>query len=246
VAERIQVVLARAGVASRRKSEDLVRQGRVTVNGKVVKEPGSPVSFGKDDIRVDGRPVRHLESTITLILNKPKGVVTTARDPQGRPTVTGLVARLKKRLFPIGRLDYDTEGLLLLTNDGSLAQSLQHPRYGVEKVYKVKIKGRPDYYVLKRLCEGVILDGKKTAPARVKKIGTTKEHTWIEIAIHEGRNRQIRRMCKAVGHPALKLKRIGYGPLKLGDLKVGSFRKLTAREIALLKEAAKSVKPKNP
>jgi pseudouridine synthase len=238
VAERIQVVLARAGIASRRKCEALVRQGHVTVNDKVIQEPGFLVTFGKDDIRVDGRPVRHLEPKITVMLNKPKGMVTTVRDPQGRPTVINLVAGLKQRLFAIGRLDYHTEGLLLLTNDGLLSQRLQHPRYGVEKVYKVKVRGRPDHFVLKKLGEGVDLDGKKTAPAKVKRVGTTKEHTWIEIAVHEGRNRQIRRMCKSVGHPVLKLKRIGYGPLRLGDLKAGKFRILTAREIALLKEAA--------
>jgi pseudouridine synthase len=173
------------------------------------------------------------------MLNKPKGMVTTAKDPQGRPTVINLVAGLKQRLFPIGRLDYHTEGILLLTNDGLLSQRLQHPRYGVEKVYKAKLKGRPDRFVLKQLREGVDLDGEKTAPAKVKRVGTTKEHTWIEIAIHEGRNRQIRRMCKAVGHPVLKLKRIGYGPLRLGDLKAGQFRILTAREIRLLREATK-------
>lgn len=238
MAERIQVVLARAGIASRRKSEDLVRQGRVTVNGKVVTEPGFPVTYGKDNIRVDGHPVRRVEQKITVILNKAKGIVTTARDPQGRPTVMDLVAGLKQRLFPIGRLDYDTEGLLLLTNDGVLAQRLQHPRYGVEKIYKAKIKGRPERSALQQLRDGVTLDGKKTAPAKVKKVGTTQEHTWIEIAIHEGRKRQIRRMCTAVGHPVLKLKRTGYGPLRLGDLKAGKFRRLTAREIALLKEAA--------
>lgn len=240
MADRIQVVLARAGIASRRKCETLVRHGHVTVNDKVISEPGFLVTFGRDDIRVDGRPVCHLEPRITAMLNKPKGMVTTVKDPQGRPTVINLVAGLKQRLFPIGRLDYHTEGLLLLTNDGLLSQRLQHPRYGIEKVYKVKVRGRPDHLIIKQLREGVVLDGRKTAPARVKKIGTTKEHTWIEMTIHEGRKRQIRRMCKGVGHPVLKLKRIGYGPLRLGDLKAGQFRILTAREIRLLREATKS------
>jgi pseudouridine synthase len=210
------------------------------VNDKVINEPGFLVTFGKDDIRVDGRPVYHLEPRITAMLNKPKGMVTTVKDPQGRPTVIKLVASLKQRLFPVGRLDYHTEGLLLLTNDGLLSQRLQHPRYGVEKIYRAKVRGRPDPLIVKQLREGVVLDGRKTAPARVKKIGTTKEHTWIEITIHEGRNRQIRRMCKALGHPVLKLKRIGYGPLRLGNLKAGQFRILTAREIRLLREATKS------
>ncbi|MCK5245151.1 MAG: rRNA pseudouridine synthase [Desulfobacterales bacterium] len=238
MAERIQVVLARAGIASRRKSGTIVREGRVRVNGEVVREPGFPVTFGKDDIRVDGCAVAGPEPKFTVILNKPRGMVTTLRDPQGRPTVMDIVAGIRERLFPVGRLDYDTEGLLLLTNDGLLAQRLQHPRHGVEKTYEAKVRGGPNASAIKQLRFGVVIDGRKTAPARVKMIGKTEKHTWIEIRICEGRNRQVRKMCAVVGHRVLKLKRTGYGPLRLGRLKPGSFRALTAREISVLKQAA--------
>jgi pseudouridine synthase len=148
-----------------------------------------------------------------------------------------IVAGIRERLFPVGRLDYDTEGLLLLTNDGLLAQRLQHPRHGVEKTYEAKVRGVPNASKIKQLRFGVVIDGRKTAPARVKMIGKTEKHTWIEIRICEGRNRQVRKMCAVVGHRVLKLKRTGYGPLRLGRLKPGSFRVLTARELAVLKQA---------
>ncbi|MFH1075512.1 MAG: pseudouridine synthase [Pseudomonadota bacterium] len=234
MAERIQVILARAGVASRRRSEDLVRQGRVTVNGALVTQPGFMATVGKDDIRVDGRPVSAREPKLSVMLNKPRQVVTTAFDPQGRVTVLDIVKGVNQRLFPVGRLDYETEGLLLLTNDGLFANRLQHPRYGVEKIYMAKVRGEPCPDAMDRLKNGIFIDGRMTAPARVKKIKETRLHTWIEITIHEGRNRQVRRMCEAIGHPVLRLIRIGYGPLRLGNLRPGRFKLLKKNEIDLL------------
>ncbi|MBW2107381.1 MAG: rRNA pseudouridine synthase [Deltaproteobacteria bacterium] len=237
MAERLHVVLARAGIASRRHAENLISQGRVTVNGEVVVKPGIRVTQGKDTIRVDGHPVHRYDPPTTVVLNKPRGVVTTARDPRNRPTAVQLVEVLGLRLFPVGRLDYATEGLLLLTNDGQLAHRLQHPRFGVEKTYEAKVKGDPPAAKLSRLRTGVLLEGRRTAPARVRRLKRTAKNTWLEITIKEGRNRQVRRMCAAVGHPVLKLKRTGYGPLRLGGLKPGAFRELSRRELGLLRKA---------
>jgi 23S rRNA pseudouridine2605 synthase/16S rRNA pseudouridine516 synthase len=231
MAQRLHVVLARAGIASRRQSEKLISEGRVEVNGEVVLTPGTQVSWEKDIIRFDGQLVRPPESIITVVLNKPKGVVTTAHDPQKRPTAMQLVEALKVRLFPVGRLDYHTEGLLLLTNDGELAYHLQHPRFGVPKTYRVKVKGMPSASILARLRSGVVLDRRRTAPAKIRKVGTTGKNTWLEITIKEGRNRQIRRMCAAVGHPVMKLKRTQYGPIRLAGLKPGAFRRLSTSEL---------------
>jgi 23S rRNA pseudouridine2605 synthase len=238
MAERLHVVLARAGIASRRQAEKWISEGRVTVNDKVVLKPGTHVIREKDTIRVDGRPVRQTVSKITVALNKPKGVVTTAHDPQNRPTAIQLVAPLKVRLFPIGRLDFHTEGLLLLTNDGELAHHLQHPRFGVLKTYRTKVRGIPTARTLAHLRSGVMLAGRRTAPAKVHKISTTGKNTWLEITIKEGRNRQIRRMCAAVGHPVSKLKRTRYGPIRLTGLKPGAYRRLTARELDSLQKCS--------
>ncbi|NVL90781.1 MAG: rRNA pseudouridine synthase [Desulfobacterales bacterium] len=234
--ERLQVVLARAGVASRRQAEELIREGRVTVNGRVVFKPGTKVVLGEDTIRVNNRLIRRLEPKITIVLNKPKQVLTTSRDPRGRPTTAELVRKIKARVFPVGRLDYHTEGLLILTNDGELAQHLQHPRYGIPKTYQTKVKGIPAAEVLQRLRSGISLDNRQTTPALVKKTGTTGKNTWLEITIKEGRNRQIRRMCSAVGHPVMKLKRTCYGPIRLGNLKPGTYRKLTPAEMKKLRK----------
>ena len=236
MAERLHVVLARAGIASRRQAEQLICEGRVTVNGAVVVRPGTQVVWGEDAIRVDNRLIERSESKVTIILNKPRRVVTTSHDPRGRPTTAHLVRTVKARIFPVGRLDYHTEGLLILTNDGELAHRLQHPRYGIPKTYRTKIKGLPSQQALARLRSGVMLGGRRTAPAKVKKAGTTGTNTWLEITISEGRNRQVRRMCAAVGHPVMKLKRIRYGPIRLGNLKPGSYRLLTPREMERLQE----------
>ncbi len=236
MAERLQIVLAQAGVASRRQAERLIREGRVVVNGQVVRKLGTQVVWGQDTIRVRNRLICRLESKVTIVMNKPKGVLTTSHDPEGRRTTAELVRRIKARIFPVGRLDYDTEGLLILTNDGELAQHLEHPRYGIPKTYRTKVKGMPTAEALQRLRSGITLDGRRTAPAQVKKISTTGKNTWIEITIKEGRNLQIRRMCWAVGHPVLKLKRIGYGPIRLGNLKPGFYRDLTRAEMQKLQK----------
>jgi len=223
MAERLHVVLARAGVASRREAEKLIREGRVQVNGQVIVKLGSQVTWGQDTIRVDDRLISRLEPKVTVILNKPKEVLTTSHDPRGRRTTADLVSKIKARVFPVGRLDYHTEGLLILTNDGELAQYLQHPRYGIPKTYMTKVKGIPNERALQRLRSGVVLDRRRTAPATVKKTGTTGKNAWLEITVREGRNRQVRRMCIIVGHPVMKLKRIRYGPIQLGSLKPGFY-----------------------
>ncbi|MBW2172279.1 MAG: rRNA pseudouridine synthase [Deltaproteobacteria bacterium] len=236
MAERLHVVLARAGVASRREAEKLIREGRVQVNGQVIVKLGSQVTWGQDTIRVDDRLISRLEPKVTVILNKPKEVLTTSHDPRGRRTTADLVSKIKARVFPVGRLDYHTEGLLILTNDGELAQYLQHPRYGIPKTYMTKVKGIPNERALQRLRSGVVLDRRRTAPATVKKTGTTGKNAWLEITVREGRNRQVRRMCIIVGHPVMKLKRIRYGPIQLGSLKPGFYRSLTPGEIEKLRK----------
>ena len=246
MAERLHVVLARAGVASRREAEQLIRQGRVQVNGEVIVRPGAQVTWGQDAIRVDDRLISRLEPKVTVILNKPKEVLTTTHDPKGRRTAADLVSKIKARIFPVGRLDYHTEGLLILTNDGELAQHLQHPRYGIAKTYMTKVKGIPDARALQRLRSGVVLDGRRTQPARVKKTGTTGKNAWLEITIMEGKNRQVRRMCFIVGHPVMKLKRVRYGPIRLGDLKPGFYRELTPGEIEKLRTYGTKTEGRKP
>ena len=234
MAARLHVVLARAGIASRRHAEELIREGRVMVNGQVVLKPGTKVVWGQDAIRVDNRLVSRLEPKVTIVLNKPKGVLTTSNDPRGRRTIAELVTGIKARIFPVGRLDYHSEGLLILTNDGELAQHLQHPRYKIPKTYRTKVKGLPTQQAMQRLRSGVMLDGRRTAPASVKKVGTTGKNAWLEITVREGRNRQVRRMCSAVDHPVMKLKRTRYGPIRLGNLKPGFYRDLTPTEMEKL------------
>ena len=231
MAERLHVAIARAGICSRREAEKRICQGRVTVNGKTIRELGTRVDPDCDEIQVNGRRIARPANRITLILNKPKAVVTTSDDPQQRKTVADLVQDVEQRLFPVGRLDYHTEGLLLMTNDGRLSHLLQHPRHGIEKTYQAKVKGIPGNEALERLRNGIVLKGRVTAPARVKRLSSTGNNAWLEIAIREGRNRQIRRMCTKIGHPVMKLKRIRYGPLSLGCLKSGSHRRLSAKEI---------------
>jgi len=229
---RLAKYLAHAGVASRRASEAIVADGRVTIAGKTVTDPARDVDDGSD-VAVDGRPVAP-EPQETYAVNKPPGVVSTAQDTHGRPTVVGLVGS-DRRLYPVGRLDVDTSGLILLTNDGALADLLTHPRYGVEKVYHVKVDPqRPSERALRALREGVELDDGRTAPARAHFV----EPGVIELAIHEGRNRQVRRMCEAVGHRVVALRRIAFGPLRLGRLGVGDARRLSSAEVERLRKAA--------
>jgi 23S rRNA pseudouridine2605 synthase len=221
------------GVASRRQAEEIVRAGRVSVDGARVTDPAQDVSEDSA-VAVDGSPVAVDRSRVLYAVNKPTGVVSTARDPQGRPTVVSLVDS-ERRLYPVGRLDIDTTGLILLTNDGELAHRLTHPRFEVEKTYRAVV-GRPPVRepALRALREGVELEDGRTAPARVRRL---KADT-IELTIHEGRKRQVRRMCEAVGHPLKRLERVRFGPLELGGLKPGAYRLLNPAEVRRLSEAA--------
>ncbi len=235
---RLQKAIAEAGLMSRRKAEVAIREGRVSVNGGVVTEMGVQVDPERDDIRVDRQQLTHAAAKSYILLYKPAGCVTTASDPQGRKTVFDFLPRSNARLYPVGRLDYDAEGLLILTNDGELAHRLQHPRYGVEKVYDVKVMGRPNNEALRRLRTGIDLEEGKTAPARVSVLRLLSNATWLRIVLHQGWNRQIKRMGEAVGHPVAKIKRVGYGPLTLGALVSGDSRPLTASEVEALHRLA--------
>jgi 23S rRNA pseudouridine2605 synthase len=226
---RLNAWLARAGVASRRNADELIKAGRVTVNGR----PGQLNTFvdANDDVRLDGEPLARQQLAYVL-LHKPAGVVTTARDPQGRPTVVELVGH-PARVVPVGRLDVDTTGALLLTNDGALAHRLAHPRYQVDKVYVADVEGTPSGATLARLAAGVHLDDGVTAPATVRRRGRSR----LELTLHEGRNRQVRRMLDAVGHPVTHLHRSRYGPLTLEGLEPGRWRELEPLEVERLREA---------
>ncbi|MDD6286918.1 pseudouridine synthase [Acidaminococcus fermentans] len=233
--ERLQKVMAAAGVASRRECEKIILAGRVQVNGKPVTELGTRV--GKADrITVDGKALHRKSARHTYLLYKPGGVVTTMKDPQGRRTVADLMAGLHQRLYPVGRLDYLTEGLLLMTNDGELAQHLTHPSHHVDKTYEVEVHGRVPEEKLDVLRLGVPLEDGLTAPAvvYVKKWDPEKNLTWFTVTIHEGRNRQVRRMCDFIGFPVKSLKRIQVGTLTLEGMKKGEFRELTPEEVASL------------
>ena len=229
--ERLQKVLARVGIGSRRVCEDLIGEGRVRVDGEMA-VLGRRVDPETALIEVDGAPVGVRPDLVHYVLNKPAGVVTTADDPQGRPTVVGLVPD-EPRVFPVGRLDVDTEGLLLLTNDGELAHRLTHPSYGVEKEYVAEVEGLPTRAVLRRLREGVELDDGPTAPARA----TLVDPSVVRLTIHEGRNRQVRRMCEAVGHSVVRLVRTRIGPLADRSLAPGAWRELTGDEVRSLQRA---------
>lgn len=236
---RLQKVLAQAGVASRRRAEELILAGRVTVNGAIVTALGSKVK-ANDAVTVDGRPLSSKEILHYYVLHKPAGVITSAGDPQGRPTVLSLMAGVPVRVYPVGRLDYTTSGLLLLTNDGELAFRLTHPRFGVPKTYLAWVKGPVSNHALDALRRGVALEDGKTAPAQIRRLPAKGDLECLEITIHEGRNRQVRRMCEAVGHPVSQLQRIRFGPVNLEpQLKPGAYRALTAAEVRALRRAAK-------
>ncbi|MCK8827104.1 rRNA pseudouridine synthase [Natroniella acetigena] len=239
--ERLQKVMAKAGVASRRQSEKLIAAGRVKVNGKVVTELGSKVDPDQDQIEVDGEQITK-EKLVYILLNKPQGCVTTADDPHGRRTVLDLI-KVKQRVYPVGRLDYDTEGLLLLTNDGDVTYALTHPSHQVTKKYIATVKGVPNQGNLKALERGIKLADGWTAPAEVELVVNFSERAILSLEIHEGRKHQVKRMCRAVGHPVQELKRIKMGPLELDDdLKLGDYRFLRKNEIKQLRELAKKVK----
>jgi pseudouridine synthase len=237
--ERLQKILSRAGVASRRAGEKLMLEGRVTVNGAAVRELGTKADPLRDDIRVDGRRIRIASHHRYLLLNKPRGYVTTRSDPQRRPTVIDLIPGVHEYLYPVGRLDFDSEGLLLLTNDGDLAARLTHPRHGVRRLYQARVLGIPDAHDLERLSRGVVIDGRRTEPAEVKLLPSRRDASEASIAItvREGRNRQVRRMCEAIGHPVVHLRRIAIGPIRDAKLRVGEWRELTAEELRQLRRA---------
>ncbi len=237
--ERLQKFLARAGVASRRGAEDLIAAGRVSVNGEVVMVPGTRIDPAADTVAVDGETAGIPETLWYVMLNKPAGVVTTMDDPQGRPTVVGYIPEGAPRLFPIGRLDRDTTGLLLLTNDGELAHSLMHPRFHVPKVYLAEVDGVPDEQDLRTLRDGVDLDDGRTSAAEVEVAERRRSTSVVRLTIREGRKRQVRRMLSAVGHPVRALERIAYGPLPLGALAPGRVRALTDDEVAALRAASR-------
>jgi len=300
-AERLQKILARAGVASRRAAEEIIAAGRVTVNGQVVTELGTRADPSTDKIAVDGRPIaspspKKGEEFVYVMLNKPLGVVSTAKDPQGRPTVLDLVrtpddqrqatddgphsahrtvksdkpsnpdvsapkgavdelanhrrstsgtraivpsAQAQNRIYPVGRLDADSTGLILLTNDGDLTFRLTHPKFGVEKEYRALVRGRPSAGEIKKLREGVEIEGEMTAPARVEEVGKRGDQTWLSVTIHEGKKRQVRLMCAAVGHHFIELERVRFGPLTLGSLQQGKWRHLAVHEVHALQKAVR-------
>jgi pseudouridine synthase len=247
---RLQKLLAQAGVASRRAAERLIAEGRVTINGVTVREMGTKAQE-TDDIRVDGRRIRAAERKRYILLYKPAGVVTTRSDPQRRRTVLDFLTGVREYVYPVGRLDYDTEGLLLLTNDGDLAARLTHPRHGVERTYEARVAGMPDDRALDRLRTGIPLDGRRTLPAEVMLLnaGRRDKDGIVRLTIREGRNRQVRRMLEAVAHPVQTLKRTRIGPISDRQLKPGAWRELTADEVRRLSRVADGptkVRPHTP
>src|SRR5436190_20142472 len=250
---RLQKIISTAGVASRRAAEKLIVDGRVSVNGETVRELGSKADPDVDEIRVDDRRVKQAQRLRYLLLNKPAGYVTTRSDPEKRRTVLDLLKGVREYVYPVGRLDYDSEGLLLLTNDGDLAAALMHPSHEVDRVYEALVLGTPDEHDLDRLARGVVVEGRRTAPAvvellserrRTRKAGAD-ETSIIRVTVHEGRTRQVRKMCDAIGHPVRKLRRVRIGPLWDNTLKQGAYRELTAEEVRKLKHAAlRSPKPR--
>jgi 23S rRNA pseudouridine2605 synthase len=243
--ERLQKILSQAGVASRRASEQLMLEGRVTVNGAAIRELGTKADPSRDDIRVDGRRIKVVERHRYVLLNKPRGYMTTRSDPERRPTVIDLLRGVTEYVYPVGRLDFDSEGLLLLTNDGELAARLTHPSHGVARVYEARVLGVPDDRDVQRLSRGVVIDGRRTAPAEVKVLphGRDAREATLSIVIREGRNRQVRKMCEGIGHPVTELRRVAIGPIRDTRLKVGSWRDLTEDEVRRLRTVSESTRP---
>jgi 23S rRNA pseudouridine2605 synthase len=234
---RLQKFLAEAGVASRREGERLIQAGRVEVNGRITTTLGVRIDPHQDRVRVDGRRIHAAHARVYFLLNKPKGVITSASDPEGRPTVVELLQGVRERVFPVGRLDWNTEGLLILTNDGDLAFHLTHPANHVAKVYRVKVKGAvadPDLQALRR---GLYLDGRRTLPVKVQRI-SGQTNSWLEVTLYEGRKNQVRRMFERLGHRVQKLKRIAIGPIRDRSLKPGEWRRLTPDEVRRVREGS--------
>jgi pseudouridine synthase len=223
-------------MASRREAEKLMIEGRVMVNGKRIDTLGFKADPLKDHIKVDGKRVKGFETKVTLLLNKPRGFLSTVRDPEGRPTIMDLLKKVKRRIYPVGRLDFDAEGLLLLTNDGQIAYFLSHPRFSIPRTYWVKVKGVPDEKRLKQLKRGVELEDGKASLASSSILHQGEKNSWVQVVVNEGRNRLVKRLFSAVGYPVLKLKRVGFGPVQLGNLPIGQFRYLTPAEVEDLKK----------
>lgn len=241
--ERLQKIIAKAGIASRRKAEELIKEGRVFVNGKVAKL-GDKADPYKDTVKVDGEIIKPLKKKVYILLNKPLGYVTTKSDDKHRPTVMDLLQREeKKALFPVGRLDINTEGLLLITNDGEFANLITNPKTKVEKTYLVKVRGIPDKKAINRLLEGVIVEDRKLKAESITLLGH-KNNAWLKVVLTEGKKNQIRRMFEKVGHPVVKLKRIKVGNLEIGNLEPGKYRRLTLQEVEELKSLASKEKKK--
>jgi pseudouridine synthase len=243
MAERLQKILSAAGVASRRAAEAFIKAGRVSVNGKTVTELGSKADPHVDEIRVDGRRITTAARRLYLLMYKPRGYITSRSDPQHRPTVIDLLARggVRDYVYPVGRLDYESEGLLLLTSDGDLAAQLTHPSHEVEREYHAQVRGVPDRHTLDRLAKGVMIDGRKTAPADVKLLKVLQDgsESILAVVVHEGRNRQVRKMCDAVGHPVVRLRRVRIGPITDDRIRPGEFRELDRKEISALRRAVR-------
>ena len=249
---RLQKIISAAGIASRRAAEKLIEQGRVSVNGQTVTELGTKADPGADDIRVDERRVKGPQQHRYFLLNKPRGYVTTRSDPEHRPTVLDLLKGVREYVYPVGRLDFDSEGLLILTNDGELAATLTHPRHEVERVYEAQVLGVPDAHDLDRLRKGIVIDGRRTSPAQVELLIDRRsmtpaaarskgrdETSMLRVTIHEGRTHQVRKMADAIGHPVRTLRRVRIGPIADKHLSPGTYRELTADEVRRLKNAAR-------
>ena len=237
--ERLQKIIAHAGYASRREAEAMMREGRITVNGRTVTELGSKADPDRDHIKVDGKLITRAEDHRYILLYKPKEVMTTVEDPQGRRTVIDLVRGVRERIYPVGRLDYHSEGLVLLTNDGELAFKVSHPKHGSVKTYNVKVRGVPEERIVDKLRRGITIEGKRTLPCEIAAIKTTGKNaeegnSWWEVKLREGRTQQIRKMFQAVGHPVSKLKRVAIGPIADPKLMPGVWRELTKHEVKLL------------
>ena len=240
--ERLQKYLAHAGVASRRQAEELIIAGKVKVNGKIETTLGTKIDPVKDKVELDGKKVKPLKKLVYALLNKPKGYVTTTSDPQGRKKVTDLLKGIKDRVYPVGRLDYDTEGLLLLTNDGDITYSLTHPKHGIQKTYLALVVGIPSKEKIAQLRKGLLLEDGPTSPAEVRPMSKIDGNALLEIKIHEGRNRQVRRMCESVGHPVINLQRVKVGSLDIEGIPLGQYRLLTKEEVDKLKKVEGKVK----
>ena len=239
---RLQKIIAAAGIASRRAAEKLIEEGRVQVNGTTVTALGTKADPEVDDIRVDERRVKQPQRHRYFLLNKPRGYVTTRSDPEHRPTVLDLLKGVREYVYPVGRLDFDSEGLLILTNDGDLAATLTHPKHEVERVYEAQVLGVPDAHDIERLSRGIVIEGRRTAPAQVELLRerrTEGDTSVLRVTIHEGRTRQVRKMAEAIGHPVRTLKRVRIGPVADKNLKLGSYRELTADEVRKLKHAGR-------